>query len=88
MKKRTKEQAKKHKEYMRNYFKNNPEKKKKNNERNKKRGLEKIKCIHCEKMITRVNMKRHENVKHSFEKELQNGGLKGGKAPISQEGGE
>jgi hypothetical protein len=33
-------------------------------------------------------MKRHEKVKHSFKKELQNGGLKGGKAPISQEGGE
>lgn len=69
---RTEEQKQKHKEYMRNYFKNNPEKKKKNNERNKKRGLEKIKCIHCEKMITRVNMKRHENVKHP--KDSQEGG--------------
>ena len=61
---RTEEQKQKHKIYMKKYFQTKPEKKKMNNERNKKRGLEKIKCIHCEKMITRVNMKRHEKVKH------------------------
>jgi len=64
MKKRNEEQAQKHREYMKKYFKDNEEKRKANNERNKKRGLEKIKCIYCEKHITRGNMKRHEKVKH------------------------
>ena len=65
MKNRTTEQAQKHREYMKEYFRRNPEKKKKNNERNSKRGLEKIPCTHCEKYITRGNMKRHVNVKHT-----------------------
>jgi len=72
MKKRNEEQKEKHKIYMKNYFQKNPEKAKINNERNKKRGLEKIKCIYCEKHITRVNMKRHEKVKHP--KDSQDGG--------------
>ena len=40
--KRTEEQAKKHKEYMKKYYQNNEEKRKANNKRNNKRGLEKI----------------------------------------------
>tara|TARA_R110000772_G_scaffold89891_1_gene186022 strand:+ start:791 stop:1009 length:219 start_codon:yes stop_codon:yes gene_type:complete len=62
--KRTEEQAKKHKEYMKKYYQNNEEKRKANNKRNNKRGLEKISCVVCQKMITRANMKRHAKVKH------------------------
>ena len=93
MKNRTPEQAQKHRDYMKEYYRKNHKQKNKNNERNKKRGLEKIPCIHCEKYITRGNMKRHVIVKHTektkngiilFKKELQNGGSKVGIAPISQ----
>lgn len=65
MKNRTEEQARKHREYMKEYYRKNEKQKNKNNERNNKRGLEKIPCIHCEKNITRGNMKRHVILKHS-----------------------
>jgi len=72
MKNRTEEQAQKHKEYMREYYRKNEKQRKKNSAKSNKRGLEKISCTHCEKHITRGNMKRHVKVKHSFKKELQN----------------
>jgi len=84
MKNRTTEQAQKHKDYMREYYRKNEKQRKKNTDKTNKRGLQKIPCIHCEKNITRVNMKRHVILKHSFKKELQNGGSKGGIVPISQ----
>ena len=72
MKNRTPEQAKKHREYMKEYYRKNDEKRKKNTEKSNKRGLEKIPCTECEKYITRVNMKRHINNIHS-EYEIQDG---------------
>ena len=64
MKNRTPEQAQKHRDYMKEYYRKNEDKRKKNAEKSNKRGLEKISCIHCEKYITRGNMKRHVTLKH------------------------
>tara|TARA_R110002049_G_scaffold80391_2_gene204431 strand:- start:309 stop:551 length:243 start_codon:yes stop_codon:yes gene_type:complete len=65
MKNRTEEQAQKHKDYMREYYRKNAEQRKKNAEKSNKRGLEKISCVKCQKYITRVNMKRHVLNKHT-----------------------
>ena len=65
MKNRTTEQAQKHRDYMKEYYRKNEKQRKKNKEKSNKRGLEKIPCIHCEKNITRVNMKRHVTLKHT-----------------------
>lgn len=64
MKNRNPEQAKQHREYMKQYFRQNEDKRKKNSEKTNKRGLEKIPCPNCEKHITRVNMKRHIKTIH------------------------
>jgi len=65
MKNRTPEQAQKHREYMKEYFRKNKDKREKNSAKSNKRGLEKIPCVHCGKYITRGNMKRHVRVKHT-----------------------
>ena len=65
MKNRTPEQAVKHREYMKEYYRKNSDKRIKNTKRSNKRGLEKIACIQCAKHITRVNMKRHVITKHT-----------------------
>jgi len=70
MKNRTPEQAKKHRDYMKEYYRKNEDKRKKNIEKSNKRGLEKIPCTTCAKYITRVNMKRHSLAKHSIEPTL------------------
>ena len=49
MKNRTTEQAQKHRDYMKEYYRKNEKQRKKNKEKSNKRGLEKIPCIHCEK---------------------------------------
>ena len=54
MKNRTPEQAVKHREYMKEYYRKNSDKRIKNTKRSNKRGLEKIACIQCAKHITRV----------------------------------
>jgi len=59
MKNRTPEQAKSHREYMKEYYRKNESKRIKNREKTNKRGLEKIPCPNCKKNITRVNLKRH-----------------------------
>ena len=64
MKNRTPEQAVKHREYMKEYYRKNSDKRITNTKRSNKRGLEKIACIQCAKHITRVNMKRHVITKH------------------------
>ena len=64
MKNRNPEQAKQHREYMKQYYRQNEDKRKKNSEKSNKRGLEKIPCPNCEKHITRVNMKRHIKTIH------------------------
>ena len=64
MKNRTTEQAQKHREYMKEYYRKNEKQRKKNNVSGSKRGLEKIPCPECEKHITRGNMKRHVKTKH------------------------
>jgi ribosomal protein L44E len=64
MKNRTPEQAQKHRDYMKEYYRKNEKQRLKNSEKSNKRGLEKIPCTTCEKHITRTNMKRHVMLKH------------------------
>ena len=64
MKNRNPKQAKQHREYMKEYYRKNEDKRIKNKEKSNKRGLEKIPCPNCEKYITRVNLKRHINTIH------------------------
>ena len=64
MKNRSPEQAKQHREYMKEYYRKNESKRIKNRTETNKRGLELIQCTECDKYITRVNMKRHTNNKN------------------------
>ena len=61
------EYYKKHKEYFRNYHKEHRDKNKQKNDKckkayydkNKDKILEKIKCIHCNRIVCRTYMPRH-----------------------------
>ena len=69
VKNRTQAQTDKHRDYMKKYYQNNKEKREKNKAATVKRGLVKVPCSTCNKMITRMNMKRHVRSIHE-KKEL------------------
>jgi hypothetical protein len=60
MKNRNKQQAEAHKNYMREYYRKNPDKKLKQYEKNKERLHKKIECDVCKCMIQRGNLPRHK----------------------------